>query len=206
MKYVPFTSKNAGFTLVEVLVAITILLLVITGPMRTISRANTTTAFSSEQVTAFFLAQEGLELIQKGRDDVVLEQFREDFGGAVYNEDPWDDFKSDFSSCESATGCSVSWAVTGTDDTVTISSCATPSNCLLHVRPGAARDVYTHVSTGNSPTIFTRTIRMDFIGGGPGGRDVGAIATSTVTWRTGSLIAGQKVELVTYITNVYDQQ
>ena len=27
---------------------------------------------------------------------------------------------------------------------------------------------------------------------------------STVTWRTGSLIAGQRVELVTYLTNIYD--
>lgn len=68
-------SKQSGFSLVETLVAITILLVVIIGPMTISSSAAKSTSFASEQVTAFFLAQEGAELIEKARNDLLLEHF-----------------------------------------------------------------------------------------------------------------------------------
>lgn len=49
----------------ETLVAITILLIVVVGPMKIIISASNSTSFSGEQVVAFFLAQEGAEIAQK---------------------------------------------------------------------------------------------------------------------------------------------
>jgi prepilin-type N-terminal cleavage/methylation domain-containing protein len=213
MKYLTSQpSRNSGFTLVEVLVAITILLLVITGPMRVIVRANNSTAYSSEQVTAFFLAQEGLELVQKGRDDLMLQQFNDAFGGSLTMINPWTTFKNNFAACigGASTACGVSWNLATTPDSVAVTSgCGTApaTNCLLHTSTAATptnRDRYTHTSSGSTkPTLFTRVIRITPVTS-CGSRDCGALVTSTVTWRTGSLIAGQQVEVSTYLTNVYD--
>jgi len=68
-------NKQAGFSLVETLVSISILLLVIVGPMTITSRTAKSATFASEQVQAFFLAQEGVELAQKARSDLVLRKF-----------------------------------------------------------------------------------------------------------------------------------
>jgi prepilin-type N-terminal cleavage/methylation domain-containing protein len=67
------TQKNAtwnrGFTLVETLVAVTVLLLVIVGPMTVAQKGIQNAYFANEQVTAVFLAQEAgrrhLELVWK---------------------------------------------------------------------------------------------------------------------------------------------
>jgi len=207
MIYKPATTT--GFTLVEVLVAITILLLVITGPMQIMTRANNSTAYSSEQVIAFFLAQEGLELAQKGRDDLMLADFRDEFGGPGAT-DPWAQFRTDFTTCLNVTGCGLAWNMDTTPDSIAAPlNCATPDSCRLNVREAGTtnRDRYTYasVSPGITPSKYTRTIRMERVTGGAGGRDRGMTVTSTVTWRTGSLIAGQQVELSTYLANVYDK-
>ena len=54
-------DKQKGFSLVETLVAISILLIVIVGPMTISMSTAKSSSFASEQVQAFFLAQEGLE-------------------------------------------------------------------------------------------------------------------------------------------------
>ena len=68
-------SKQSGFSLIETLVSISILLIVIVGPMSISNNSAKGSSFSNEQVTAFFLAQEGAELAQKGRDDLVIKGF-----------------------------------------------------------------------------------------------------------------------------------
>lgn len=79
-------NTQSGFSLVETLVAITILLIVISGPLAISTSTARSTSFSSEQVEAFFLAQEGAELAQKIRDDLLLAAFLTD------PQDGWDDF------------------------------------------------------------------------------------------------------------------
>src|SRR3989344_1273934 len=70
-----YQNKQSGFSLVETLVAISVLLIVVVGPMTISMRTAKSTSFASEQVQAFFLAQEGLELAHKGRDDLLLQNF-----------------------------------------------------------------------------------------------------------------------------------
>lgn len=198
MKYL--SSNQGGFSLVEVLVAVTILLLVMAGPMRVLTSATNSTTYSSEQIVAYFLAQEGLELVQQGRDNQALVYFQDVIYGAPPLPSPWSQFATNFTDCIPGP-CGVTPINTGQMFAVT--PCSTLTDCRLYLNATAGdRARYTHTSTGNTVTPYTRTIQISMIT--VGGRIQGAVATSTVTWRTGSLIADQRVELVTYLTNVYD--
>ncbi len=194
------TTSQSGFSLVETLVAITILLLVIIGPLTISSSTVRSTAFASEQVAAFFLAQEGAELAQKGRDDFLLDHFRDTNSDptvfASANPDPWSDFKgATFSACSATGGCGLSTNNTGD---VLVRSCSSQS-CLLYLdtRPGQIRSRYTYDGTIGSPTIFTRTVTFS-----PVGADEVSVV-STVTWRSGFSKDEQRVSVQTSLFNVY---
>lgn len=192
-----YSKKHDGFSLVETLVAISILLIVIVGPMSISMRTAKSSTFATEQVQAFFLAQEGIELVQKTRDDVLLEW--NGFGGTL--NDPWNQFTSTSNAgayrlCFNANGCGLQWGSTaGTLDTVL--SCDPVTNCLIY-RTTSGRSWFTHNASGNQATLFTRRIYFSSIGSN------GVHARSVVTWRTGSVVAEQRVEVDTYLYNIYD--
>jgi prepilin-type N-terminal cleavage/methylation domain-containing protein len=58
-----------GFTIVESLIAITILVLVITGATSAIQTGISSYIFSKDQIIAFYLAQEAVEQIKNIRDE-----------------------------------------------------------------------------------------------------------------------------------------
>ena len=57
------TNHQQGFTLIETFIAISILLLAITGPLTLVSNSISDASYAANQITAFYLAQEGLELV-----------------------------------------------------------------------------------------------------------------------------------------------
>jgi prepilin-type N-terminal cleavage/methylation domain-containing protein len=61
-----------GFTLVETLVAITVLLLAISGPLTIATNSLIATQIAKDQLTANLLAQEGIELVRWQRDTNIL--------------------------------------------------------------------------------------------------------------------------------------
>jgi len=61
--------KNSGFTLVETLIAISILVLAVTGAFSAAQSGMTSALHSKDQITAFYLAQEGIEQIRNLRDE-----------------------------------------------------------------------------------------------------------------------------------------
>jgi type II secretory pathway pseudopilin PulG len=66
-------KNDRGFTILETLVAIFILVLSITGPM-VFAQSGLRTAFlARDQITAFFLAQDAIETIKNLRDSNALE-------------------------------------------------------------------------------------------------------------------------------------
>lgn len=68
-----FKNKTqGGFTILETLVAISILMLSITGPLVIISQALKASFYSRDQITAFYLAQEAVEYIRNLRDETSL--------------------------------------------------------------------------------------------------------------------------------------
>jgi prepilin-type N-terminal cleavage/methylation domain-containing protein len=190
-----YQNKQAGFSLVETLVAISILLIVVVGPMTISMRTAKSTSFASEQIQAFFLAQEGLELAQKTRDDLLLRSFLTD-GNAI--TDAWARFTNNngvYQHCYASTGCGLGWSSTVVGQLDAPISCSTVSNCLLS-RDVEGRAWFTHSLIGSIPTQFTRRVFYTAVG------DRVAVR-SVVTWRTGSIVAEQSVVADTYLYNIY---
>lgn len=195
------TPRQSGFSLVEVLVSITILLLVIVGPLQIIARSINSTNFATEQVNAWFLAQEGIELAQKGRDDLVLQNFRLQINPPG-EANPISEFLSDYAACFTADGCGLNIG-----DGTTLAApvtCGVISNCRLYLTLSTNNDrsTYQHAFSGNTITPYTRVITMERFPASGTVREIKV--TSRVTWRTGSLISSQRVEAVSYLFNVYD--
>jgi len=65
-------NSRAGFSLIEALVAIAILLLALIGPFTIATKGLVSANFARDQVTAFYLAQEATEIIRSKRDNNVL--------------------------------------------------------------------------------------------------------------------------------------
>ena len=64
-------TKNKGFTIIETLVAITVLMIAIVGPLSVAARGLTSALFSKDQMVASYLAQESMETIKNLRDNNV---------------------------------------------------------------------------------------------------------------------------------------
>lgn len=62
------TNSAKGFTLVEAMVAISILSLAVTGPMIIAQKGIGAAIYARDQITAFYLAQEAVEYIRNVRD------------------------------------------------------------------------------------------------------------------------------------------
>ncbi len=194
------TPRQSGFSLVEVLVSITILLLVIVGPLQIIARSINSTNFATEQVNAWFLAQEGIELAQKGRDDLVLQNFKLQINPPGGEANPISEFLSDYAACFTSDGCGLNIG-DGTTLTVPV-TCGVIINCRLYLYSDSQRSSYRHDFNVNNITPYTRVITMERFPASGTVREIKV--TSRVTWRTGSLISSQRVEAVSYLFNVYD--
>ena len=196
-------NKNqVGFSIVEMLVAVSILLLVIVGPMTITTRTAKSTTFATEQVTAFFLAQEGLELAQKLRDDLLLRSFLP-VGNANLINNPWARFTDTTGAYQfcyiAGTGCGLEWSANPGVVTNPIDCSVAANTCLLRgdtVTTG--RSHFTHNAGGGTvDTLYTRRIIFTPV-------DADSIrVNSIVTWRTGNLISSQRVEVETYLYNIY---
>lgn len=64
--------RKSGFTLVETLVAIAVLVTSIVGPLSIAAKGLAASLLARDQVTAFYLAQEGVEYVRGVRDENVL--------------------------------------------------------------------------------------------------------------------------------------
>lgn len=62
-------NQQSGFTLVETFVAIVVLMVVVLGPMSLLSTALKDSRYIKDEITATFLAQEGVELIIDQRNN-----------------------------------------------------------------------------------------------------------------------------------------
>lgn len=180
-------QNNNGFSLVEMLVSVSILLLVIAGPMTVTSRASKSSTFATEQVQAFFLAQEGLELAQKMRDDLLVSHFNA-------ATTPWASFKA-IGTCFAGTGCGIEWGAAAGQTNVI--ACPAFDSCRLYRKPASDRSRFTYTAAGNTPTLYFRKIYFSNVGADA------VLVRSVVTWRTGSLVAEQRVETQTYLYNIY---
>jgi len=74
---VSFANAKRGFTLVEALVAISILMVAIAAPMSLAQKGTGATEFSTDQMIATYLAQDAIEAVKNIRDEVALTPYVE---------------------------------------------------------------------------------------------------------------------------------
>ena len=74
----PLKKSGAGFTLIETLVAVAIIMLAIAGPLVSANRALVSAYIARDQLTASYLGQEGVEYVRRMRDSVYLYDYKAD--------------------------------------------------------------------------------------------------------------------------------
>ncbi len=81
-------AKSSGFTLIETLVAIVVLVTVVVGTMTAVQGGISSYIFSKNQIIAFYLAQEGFEQIRNIRDENRTKDANWLSGIAAVSSDP----------------------------------------------------------------------------------------------------------------------
>lgn len=171
-------SHTKGFTLVETLVALSILLIVVVGPMTVAHRGIQNAYYANEQVAAVFLAQEAIEAVRATRDTDALGVYDADGVGDTMDWIP--------SGCSS--GCAY---IRETND---FGDCISNNQCVLKLDAG----VYSHAGIGED-TQFTRTVT---IGTPVTSGDVPV--TVTVSWESTAL-GDRDVVLQTWMYDHYQR-
>jgi prepilin-type N-terminal cleavage/methylation domain-containing protein len=178
-----------GFTLIETLVAVTLLSIAITAPMTLTTKSLAAAYYARDQITAFHLAQEALEAIRHARDHNVLLTAMGTptdllSGIPETDGDPFtvDTRNDDMQTCPPE-GCD-----------------ALSSNGSLYGYPvGGDQACAAGVPAGQggcwAKTKFTRVVTAEFVDGGT--NEVKIIVT--VSWRTGAFQA----RTVTISENLY---
>lgn len=187
-------TKLAGFTMVETLVAISILLVVIIGPMTIAQKGIQNAYFARDQLTAVFLAQEAIEAVRELRDNqglVVYDQLVQNHSTSYKTWDWFGGFH-DASCFDSgpAGGCKFD------PDTRTFEACGANDACKLRITDDGK---YTYVIASDSnPSIFVRKVYIEKIG-------TNAVKVRVVvTWNATALGgAPREVKLETWLYDRY---
>jgi hypothetical protein len=145
-------SQGRGFTVIEAFVGITILLIGLVGPLMLVNSNLQAGRFSRDQITAYYLAQEAIEMVREVRDENFLE------GGVVWLSGiPAGCYKE----ASTVHGCRVD----GRPSVGTIQACTNcETSAALRVDTNTGR--YGH--SGGSPSRFYRYVQIDNIDGGSG--------------------------------------
>lgn len=146
-----------GFTLIETLIAITILTLAIAGPMVTASRAIVAAQVARDQLTASYLAQEGIEYVRAMRDNEYLAAYQA--GGSGVSTTAWNNFLAvSIGQCRNATCTLDPSRSMGSGSGFSLVSClgdSCPPLYLTQLSNGA----YGYTQQEGTATPFTRTIQ-----------------------------------------------
>ncbi len=189
MKFI--NQHQSGYSLVEVLIAISILLVTLIGPLTIAQKGLQNASFAKQQNTAFFLAQEALEAVIKIREDEALQSYVAAQNTSNTSFDSWEDIEDmdeDISGnpiCTLEDPCGID-----IENAMSLFLCAEQS-CDLYLHE-SGRTRYQH-DPGGAPTSYRREVILD--------SDQDRVhVRAIVTWGSRD---DQKVELETFVYNIY---
>lgn len=169
-------NTQKGFTLVETLVAITVLALALVGPFSAVENSLFGSYVARDQLVAAALAQEGVEYLRSIRDNNYL------------NSRSWVDGFNGYTQCYSAT---IGVTPTGTctvdstrgdfhnDPTAMQGYLASQQGSVPYIKVDRTYYFYTYEATNSDDTKFKRTVRIETLS------DTEIRVTVTVAWITG---------------------
>lgn len=136
-------AASGGFTLIETLVAISILAVAIAAPISIAEQGLISANFAKDQVVANYLASEAVEFVRNIRDDNSL----------LKSQNPNLAWLSGLEACRSAGGCSV-------EPAGDVRSCAENRDCklLFNSRTGLYKPASVAVGPDWKETSFTRRV------------------------------------------------
>ena len=157
-------SPRSAFTLVETLVAITILTLAVAGPIYVADRAIIAARLAENQLIASYLAQEGVEYARHMRDNEYLSAFHA--GGTSVSQSAWAGFLSGndayaITQCESSACTLDPTKPAGTGSQYALNPCSGESCTPLYL--GSSGIYQQSQSGGATRTPFTRTVQAVFV-------------------------------------------
>lgn len=158
-------AVDSGFTLIETLVAISLLTVAIVAPMSLVTQSLSTAVYARDQVTSYNLAQEGIEALRTIRDGNVL-------ANALYSEGR-----------DLLDGIPIGTAFTiDARESTAVSAIA---SCAGACPPLQTDGTLYGYEDGWTNTYFTRTLFAAYVGPASINDGQDAIRISvTVTWRT----------------------
>ena len=157
-----------GFTLVETLVAVSILTVAIAGPLAVSSLAISESQYARNQITASYLAEEAVESIRNLRDANFI----------ISN-----DWLTDLSPCDATTSlnqhCKLSSKISSANPSLAVTACTTGIACP-NLKYSDSDGFYSYESSGTTESIFNRDIKIKKIG--LSGSETNILITVTMTW------------------------
>lgn len=170
------TNQQQGFTLIETLLAVLLLTTAIAGPLTIASRALNAAVVAKDQITAFYLAQDGMEYVRFLRDSACLTAGSQiDAGGCpVSDSNSW---LSSLSACISTDGSTSCYLDSFANHPSTPTTCSGTCPVMQYV---AANKMFNYNGTSN-PSIqqFVRTVSIKY---DPATNADEAVVTVRVTW------------------------
>jgi prepilin-type N-terminal cleavage/methylation domain-containing protein len=160
-------KQTSGFTLIETMVAITLLSVAIVAPMGLTAQSLGSAYYARDQITAFYLAQEAIESIRALRDAQILQIAKRSDGASVdlfgpipLNEQPF------------------------TIDTTQSDPATAIQNCNGVCPPLQTDGTLYGYSNGWADTNFTRTVKAAYVANS--NNDEIRVSV-TVSWKTQSI-------------------
>jgi type II secretory pathway pseudopilin PulG len=168
-----YKKTNGGFTLIETLVAIFILVLTVGALITLTAGGFYSVRYSRNQIVGNALMQEGLEYIRNTRDNVSLQGVS------------WSDWRNEFASngCFSSDGCRVDPYALTTPLQACVGQCPIITYYQNQYFYGYQGVQYPMTLTEGYPTAFRRTVRMSDATAGAGQDHV--LVEVTVEWLNG---------------------
>lgn len=172
-----------AFTLIETLVAVTILTLAVSGPLWATNAALVSAYTARDKLVASYLAQEGIEYAHAMRDDEYL-YYAFNLNDPTASTDAWQDFVSPSGANASSIGrCKASTCLLdvtkpmGTGSSKALQTCSGSSCVPLCLHNGIYQQLNSCSAQGDTH-VFTRTLQVSDLS------PTEAQVVSTVTWLT----------------------
>lgn len=170
-------TQKRGFTILETLVAITILMIAIVGPLTIAHRGLLDAVYASQQVTATYLAQDAIEYVKNIRDNNLIK-----IEAGVAGYDTSTAWLTTLELCSETTPCKLD-TVNGDPYTpgASVSPCEVETSCFLYLP--ASGIGYTHDTTARK----TPYSRYFYLTRPSGSTSYQAKMIVVVSWSTGTI-------------------